>query len=130
MKEFDEKRKFQRFEIPGGEGKHKRTGLPTLLKDFSKSCPVMNVSVGGIALLCEEEFGQEEEVMIKLDAPNEAPLDLRAVVKWQGPIFLGTGKVVGFEFKTFSNGKSWNPPETFFVLRRLYARYVKDEKAE
>jgi hypothetical protein len=124
MPEYNEKRQFRRFEIPGGEGQFKRVGLAGSLRQFSKSYPVMNASVGGISLLCDEEFKQGEEVLIRLIAPREAPIVLRSICRWQKRIALDIDKVIGFEFMPFSANKGSNPPELLDVLRRLYARYT------
>jgi hypothetical protein len=40
------KRRARRFEIPGGKGKYKKTGLLVLIKGFSAAYPVVNVSKG------------------------------------------------------------------------------------
>ena len=124
MTHFDEKRKFRRFEIPGGEAKYnERIMLPHIHKTFSKSYPVLNICIGGLALLCEERFNQDEKLIIQLSVPKEDVLDLRLTVKWQEPVALSTEVIVGFEFMEFSNSKGWNSPDTLNVLRRLYARY-------
>lgn len=124
MAQYVEKRQFRRFEIPGGEGQYKRISLASSLRHFSKSYPIMNASVSGIALLCEEEFRQGEEVFIRLIAPREDPIILRSICRWRKRIALDIDQVIGFEFIPFSSNKDANPPELLDVLRRLYARYT------
>ncbi|MFC1533465.1 PilZ domain-containing protein [Thermodesulfobacteriota bacterium] len=125
MNQLVEKRKFRRFEITGGEARYKKIGLHAFLKDFSNPYPLLNISIGGLSILYEEEFGQGEEAMIQLVAPNEAPLNLRSRMIWQGPLVLSTDLVIAFEFLPFDDNKGCNPPGTLNVLRRLYARYAK-----
>ena len=124
MTEFFEKRKFRRFEITGGEAKHKRTVLPALIRHFSKPHPVLNLSVGGLALLCGEDFRNGERVIIRLVAPDESPLNLHSRVRWQRPVALSSDVIVGFEFMPFDNNEDLNSPAKLKVLRRLYARYI------
>lgn len=124
MTEFVEKRKFRRFEITGGGAKHKRTASPALIRHFSKTHPVLNVSLGGIALLCRRDFRNGERVIIRLVVPNESPLNIGARVKWQRPVALSSDVIVGFEFMPFDNSEDLNSPEKLKILRRLYARYI------
>ncbi|MDB9823472.1 PilZ domain-containing protein [Deltaproteobacteria bacterium] len=126
MTEFVEKRKFRRFEMPGGEVRHKRIMSPVLLQHFSKPYPVLNMGVGGLAVVCKEGFRNGEALIIQLTAPNENPLNLRSTVRWQGPIALSTDIIAGLEFTEFGNNRDLNSPETLGVLRRLYARYIKE----
>jgi len=125
MSQFVERRKYRRFEIPGGELRYKRITAPVLIQHFSKSHPVLNVGVDGLAFVCEEEFNQGEKLIIQLIAPDEDPLNLRSILRWQDSIALSSDVIVGLEFVEFGDDKDLNPPETLRVLRRLYARYVK-----
>ncbi len=125
MSQFVERRRYRRFEIPGGVVRYKRITAPVLIQHFSKPHPVLNVGIGGLAFLCEEEFHQGEKLIIQLAAPNEDPLNLRSILRWQDSIALSSDVIVGLEFMEFGDNKDLNPPETLRVLRRLYARYVK-----
>ena len=125
MSQFAERRRYRRFEIPGGEARHKRIAGPAILKHFSKLHPLLNVSVGGLALICEENFSHGEEVIIQLEVPKESPLNLHSKVRWQEPIALSADIIVGFEFKEFGDNKNLNSPELLVAIRRLYAKYIK-----
>jgi hypothetical protein len=125
MSQFVERRRYRRFEIPGGVVRYKKITAPVLIQHFSKSHPVLNAGIGGLAFLCEEEFHQGEKLIIQLAAPNEDPLNLRSILRWQDSIALSSDVIVGLEFMEFGDNKDSNPPETLRVLRRLYARYVK-----
>jgi hypothetical protein len=114
MPQFVERRRYRRFEIPGGVVRYKRI-----------TAPVLNAGIGGLALLCKEEFHQGEKLIIQLAAPNEDPLNLLSTVMWQDSIALSSDVIVGLEFMEFGDNKDLNPPEALGVLRRLYARYVK-----
>lgn len=126
MERFDERRKFRRFEMPGGEAKYKKIVQPGLIKHFSRPCPVLNLGVGGLSMLCGKGFRNGETVILQLTAPGEKPLNLRSIVRWQNPVALSNDMIVGFEFMEFGNSKGLNSPDALNVLRRLYAKYSKD----
>ena len=120
------KRRARRFEIPGGKGRYKKTGLLVLLKGFSAAYPVVNVSKGGLAFVCDEKLDQGEKVMVQLLAPNENPLNLHARVRWRGSTDSGD-MFVGVEFMPFTGRRGQNSLEELDVLRRLDAQYGKKE---
>lgn len=122
-----EKRRSRRFQIPGGEVRYKKIGLLTLMKDFSKAYPVLNVSKGGLAFACEEKLRRGKKFMVQLLAPNEIPLNLRSRVRWQGQ-WAGSSafRVTGVEFMPFGTCRGWNSLEALDVLRRLDTHYGKE----
>jgi hypothetical protein len=126
MERFNERRKFRRFEIPGGKARYKKIVQPGLIKHFSKSYLVMNLGVGGLSMLCGQGFRNGETVILQLTAPGEKPMNLRSIVIWQNPIALSNDMIVGFEFVEFGSYKDLNSPEALNVLRRLYARYIEN----
>ena len=119
------KRRARRFEIPGGKGKYKKTGLLVLIKGFSAAYPVVNVSKGGLALVCEEKLDQGKKVMVQLLAPNEKPLNLRARVRWRRQTDSGD-MLLGVEFMPFTGRRGHNSLEELDVLRRLDVQYGKE----
>jgi len=123
---MDERRRYRRFEIPGGGVKYKGITTPILVQHFSKPHPVLNAGIGGLAFLSDEELHQGEILLIQLIAPYEDPLYLHSTVKWQGPVALSSDVIAGLEFMEFGDNKDCNPPEALGVLRRLYAKYVKE----
>ena len=122
-----EKRKCGRFEIPGGKAKFKKNGLLTVFRRFSKEYPVSNLSKGGIAFISEEKFRPGDKLMIRLLAPNEAPLTLRSRVLANGQPDDSAFELVGVEFMPFGNRKGWNCMESLDVLRKLDEQYGKEE---
>lgn len=121
------KRRARRFEIPGGKGRYKKTGLLVLLKGFSTAYPVVNVSKGGLAFVCEEKIDQGKKVIVQLEAPNENPLNLHARVRWRGSTDSGD-LFIGVEFMPFSGRRGQNSLEELDVLRRLDAKYGKEKE--
>jgi hypothetical protein len=127
MAQYVEKRRCRRFEIPGGEVKYKKIGLLILTKGFSKAYPVLNVSKGGLAFVCEEKLRRDTKLMVQLLAPKEIPLNLRSRVRWQGQ-WAGSSafRVTGVEFMPFGTRRGWNALEALDVLGRLDAHYGKE----
>ena len=120
-----DRRECRRFEIPGGKGRYRKTGLFVLFKGFSKAYPVVNVSKGGLAFMCEEKFGQDEKIITQLLAPNEIPLNLRARVRWQGQPAGNADRIVGVQFMPFGSCRGQNSLKALDILRRLDAQYGK-----
>jgi hypothetical protein len=123
---MDERRRYRRFEIPGGSVTYKRITALIIVQHFSRPYPVLNAGIGGLAFLSDEEFYQGERLLIQLIGPYEDPLYLHSTLKWQGPVALSSDVIAGLEFMEFGDNKDCNPPEALGVLRRLYAKYVKE----
>ncbi|MEA3428898.1 MAG: PilZ domain-containing protein [Thermodesulfobacteriota bacterium] len=119
------KRRARRFEIPGGKVRYKKTGLLVLFKGFSTAYPVVNVSKGGLALVCEEKLDQGKKVMVQLLAPNEKPLNLHARLRWRGSTDSGD-MLLGVEFMPFTGRRGHNSFEELDVLRRLDVQHGKE----
>ena len=124
------KGRARRFEIPGGKGRYKKTGLFILLKGFSAAYPVVNVSKGGLALVCDEKLDHGDKVIMQLLVPNENPLHLRARVRWRGRRRDSSDMLVAVEFMPFTGRRGQNSLEELDVLRRLDAQYGKKEEED
>jgi len=127
MKQDVKKRRTRRFEIPGGKVRYKKTGLLILVKGFSKTYPVVNVSKGGLALVCDERLDRGEKVIVQLLAPNEKPLNLRSRVRWHRQAESGN-MLLGVEFMPFTGRRGHNSLEALDVLRRLDTQYGKEKE--
>ena len=119
-------RTCRRFEIPGAEGKYKKMGLLVLRKGFSEVYPVINLSKGGLAFLCNKKLNKGDKVMVQLQAPDEPPMDLRSVVTNQRLWTDGESMVTGVKFMLFGKRSGSNPMEALDILRRLDVQYGKD----
>jgi len=129
MAEGAEKRTCHRFEVPDATAKYKRGGLLVLVSGLSKAYPVVNVSKGGLAFLCEESFEKGQNLVVELLAPDEEPLKLHAEVRWRGQ-HEETGKpFVGVAFAAFGTKMGSNSLEDLEVLRRLDEKYGKGQEA-
>jgi hypothetical protein len=124
MARFVERRKYRRFEIPGGLVKIGRVpGYPSL-KAFSQSYPLLNACIAGVNILFPVAFNTGEEILLELHSPGEKAIRLRSKVIWTSPVPLSNDILTGFEFLPFGEDKGLNPPEAIGILRRLYARYI------
>jgi hypothetical protein len=125
MARFVERRKFRRFEIPGGKVKNLTGPGSFLLRPFLKAYPLLNMGMGGINFLSTREFIKSEELVIEIYAPEEERIQLHSRVIWTNPVPLSKDLVTGCEFFPFGEERHQNSPEEMNTLRRLYARYTK-----
>lgn len=121
------RRVCKRFEIPGAEGKFKKSGLMVFMKGFSEPCQVLNVSKGGLAFLCDKRFEKNEKVVVQLIAPGEEPMSFNSIVRRQSSYQLSDALFTGVEFTPFGKSRGSNPKEYLNVLRRLDKKYGESE---
>ncbi len=118
-----EKRKYRRFEIPGAKAEIKRSRSFSLLRKIS-SYPVLNICIGGTAILFDRELSTGKSIQLELIVPEEKPLKFHARVIWTYPVPLSSDVITGFEFLFFDEDDHNNSVEAMNLLRRLYARYI------
>jgi hypothetical protein len=121
-----ERRRCRRFKVPSAELKYKKLGLQVFIKGFSEPFSVVNVSKGGLAFICEDEFRPNQKLMVQLLTPDEDPLNLYSEVRWRGHVPGIKKKVVGVQFMPFMvNGKrnGGNSLEDLEPLNRLDKQY-------
>ena len=126
MVKFVERRKFRRFEIPGGKVKIGKFAGHSFFKPFSTHCPLLNICIGGLNILSDGAFNTGEDLLLELHAPVEKVIRIRSKIIWTNPVPLSNDTLIGFEFLPFGDDKHLNPHEAMHVLRRLYARYIGD----
>lgn len=124
MKEYVERRKYRRFEVPGALVKIGKAQKYPLFRPFSNPFPLLNACVGGVNILCSKALNTGENQLLELQAPGEKAVRLRSKVVWTNPVPLSTDILIGFELYPFGEGKDLNPPEAMGILRRLYERYI------
>ena len=125
MTRLVERRKYRRFEIPGGAVKIGKIESYPSYKPFSRSYPILNACIGGVNILCTKALNTGEDLHLELHAPGEKAVRLRSKVIWTAPVPLSRDLLTGFTIYPFGEGKDFNPPEALVILRRLYARYIK-----
>lgn len=126
MEKCVERRKCRRFEVPEAQVRFRKNGLFIFSNGLSKEYPVLNMSKGGLAFECDENFVKNEKLTVRLLVPDEISLDLRSLVRWKGWSQSHGSQFVGVEFKPFGNRRGWNPLEALDRLRLLDAEYGED----
>jgi Tfp pilus assembly protein PilZ len=126
MAKLVERRKYRRFEIPGGKLKIMAGLGSSFIRPFLKQYPLLNMGMGGINFISTREFIKGEEHVIELNAPEEGQIQLLLRVVWTNPVPLSKDLVAGCEFFPFGDERHQNSPDAMNTLRRLYARYIKD----
>ena len=119
-----EKRRCRRFVIPGAEVKFKRRRLLFWGQAFSESCPVINVSKGGLSFNCDKKISNGAKLAIQFLITNETPLNLNAIVWRQEQIMGSEKKITGIKFMPFGSRYGWNSRESLDVLRKLDEIYA------
>jgi hypothetical protein len=122
-----EKRRCRRFEIPGAEAKYKKTGLLALFfNGFSEPHPVINVSKGGLAFVCDKKLSKGKKLVVQLMVPDKIFLNLNAVVRRQEITVGSDRRLTGVEFMPFGGRNVWNTRESLDVLRKLDEKHGND----
>ena len=122
-----ERRECRRFQIPCAEVRYKKERIIFSSGRFSRALPVLDMSKGGLAFLCNKKLRSGKTLMMQLDLPDESSLILRAWVRWQGKEWHNSDITTGVEFMPFGGRREWNSLETLDVLRELDARYGEEE---
>lgn len=119
-----ERRKYRRFEIPGGSVKTGKFSGFSIFKPVSAARPLLNICIGGLNFLGEKEFRTGEDLLLEIHVPDENIFKVRSKVIWSNPVPISSERLTGLEFFPFIDDRNLNPPEVMTILRRLYARYT------
>jgi len=122
-----ERRKCRRFQVPGAEVRYKKDRNIFSSSRFSRALPVLDMSKGGLAFLCNKKLRSGTKLVMQLDLPDESSLTLHGRVRWQGEKWLGADTNTGIEFMPFGDRKGGNSMEALDVLRQLDDTYGEDE---
>ena len=125
---YRERRRCERFNIPGAYVRHTKIWLLGSLKILSEPYPLLNLSKGGMNFISEEKLRIDEKMMVQLIVPREKPLSLRVQVRWKEQRNSNESNMLGVQFAPFGSRRGWNSDESFNVLKRLDEHYVKREK--
>jgi len=119
-----EKRTCHRFEIPGSSLLYKKIGL-FHEKKYIEAVRLLNISKGGLAFVCEDEFKIGKFIIVKIITPNGMPLELLSTICWQRKSSNNYLPATGVAFAAFGKGSNTNPMKTLETLRRWNKLYVK-----
>lgn len=118
-----EKRKCRRFKIQGASGKVKKIGFLYILKGFSKTYPILDISKGGASITCSESLRVNQKIIFQLLVPQEPVLILRAKITWVGHSKMNGGRTYALQFMSYGKGPDQNPLDALKFLRKLDEKY-------
>jgi Tfp pilus assembly protein PilZ len=117
-----ERRICERFEIPGATVSYKKKGLLGPGKNYIEtSCPVIEISYGGMRFLNQKSLDLNDQVLVEVSLSEEKqPLTLLGQVKWCD---LHPGKSyryqTGIQFNPYGQKKGQNAPQILKQLKSL-----------
>ncbi|MEW6186690.1 MAG: PilZ domain-containing protein [Thermodesulfobacteriota bacterium] len=124
MKRTDamERRICDRFELSGATVSYKKKGVLGLTKSFVEiSCPVVEVSYGGVRFLNNEPLSQNQDLLVDISLPeNKGSLILQGKVIWCDLHPGGSYRYqTGFQFHPYGPKKGQNDPSVLTRLKNL-----------
>ena len=124
MLNYVEKRRSNRFMIPGSLCKYKRSQVRGAIRDFSMEFPLLNISEEGAAFESIEKLELKEELLFQLLVPENPPLNLVSQVRRQDlQDYYNDVNITAIEFMPFGNGQGINSLEKLETLKRLNSQY-------
>lgn len=118
-KESNERRSIYRIEIPGASLRYKLFKGVNVLKNYSSSPDILNVSKSGIAFKAHESAGYGDPVHIKISFPDGKDVNLKGKVRWSKKINGGNFKSIGVLFDPFGSKRQYNSIKVLEYLRSL-----------
>ena len=119
MKKSDERRSIHRIEVPGVSLKFKLSRGVNVLKNYSTSPDILNVSKSGIAFKTSQTAGYGDAIHLKLSFPDGKNINLKGKVRWSKPTNGGATKAMGVLFDPFGLKRQYNSIKALEYLRSL-----------
>jgi hypothetical protein len=124
-----ERRKCERFVVPGATVSYKKRGLWGRQTSFPEDTfPLVDLSKGGLAFLSNRSLKKGHRVSLLLyfsESENEDPIHLTGIVVSS---ILTMGIInqyrVGIQFKPFGIKRGFNTPESLKKLEELERTYL------
>ena len=118
-KKSDERRSIHRIEVPGTSLRFKFAKGVNVLKNYSNSPDIINVSKSGIAFKTDHGAGYGDAIQMKLSFPDGKNIDLKGKVRWASETNGGSAKAVGVLFDPFGLQRQYNSIKALEYLRSL-----------
>ena len=118
-KESDERRSIHRIEIPGTSLRFKFSKGVNVLKNYSSSPDIINVSKSGLAFKTNQSAGYGDSIHMKLSFPDGKNISLKGKVRWARETNGSGFKSVGVLFDPFGLKRQYNSIKALEYLRSL-----------
>ena len=118
-KESDERRSIHRIEVPGASLRFKFHKGVNVLKNYSSSPDIINVSKSGLAFKTKQSAGYGDSIHMKLTFPDGNNINLKGRVRWARETNGSGSKSVGVLFDPFGLKRQYNSIKALEYLRSL-----------
>ena len=125
-----ERRICDRFELPGATVAYKKKGLLGFGKNMvENSCPLVEISYGGIRFLNQKSLGLSDRVIIEITLSEEKePLTLKGQVTWCDPNPGQSYRFqTGIQFNPYGIQKDQNDAQILMVMKSLEGKLLKSQ---
>ena len=125
-----EKRTCHRFGIPGSTVSFRKEKLFSKQENYEDDyCPLLDISRGGLRLLCQRSLKINIKLILKISIPDESTvLRLRGKVTWA---VLNPGKSykyqIGIQFNPYGERAKQNPPAILMKIIALEEKLTKNQ---
>ncbi len=127
-----ERRACRRFEIPDATASYTQNELFTSEKKYEEeSCPILDISRGGIKFLGKKRLEIDSELNMKIFIPGETtPLSFKGSVRWIS-VSEDKGKYqVGVQFNPYGEKKGQNYPGNLVKIIALEQKFLAQNEPQ
>ena len=126
MKEKEDRRSFDRLEIPGMKAVllkghwYQILSYRLLYKIFKfllKKTQLKNISVSGACITCDKVFNTGDAVHMIISIPGSSFIPVKGSVRWSSSSVDSKEYIAGVQFEAFSSGKKFNSYESLKELQ-------------
>jgi Tfp pilus assembly protein PilZ len=123
MKEKNERRALERFEIPGTNVICKKEEGFKLFNRYVNTSTMQNLSKSGICLQLENGINIGDKLKLHLHLPGENSLEIKGHVRWKKN-HSGNSNKIGIQFEPFGKGKYLNSLSCLDKLRQIQQQHL------
>lgn len=129
MQEGIDLRTGVRFKIPGAVVDYRALKLIPIKRVREDSCPVVDISRGGILFAANKIPKMKIKVSLRLSIPEETiPLFLKGQVTWMAESRIKDYPYeLAVRFLSYGEGRSQNPPAALIRIIALEKKYTSPE---
>lgn len=126
-KKSDERRSINRIEVPGASLRFKFARGVNVLKNYSNSPDILNVSKSGIAFKSSQKAGYGDAIHLKLSFPDGKNINLKGKVRWAKDANGSGIKSIGVLFDPFGLKRQYNSIKALEYLRSLKDQAISQQ---